>query len=488
MSALDAVLQTSARRYPHRPALAWDAWETTYEDLNAAVERLAARLSVVSPGQRVGILAANTPALILGMFAIWRREAVAVPLNARWREYELRALLTDTQAIALVSVESHRGYSFSEVLSTLLPALPTVRSCYFVDAIGELTREVRGAGGVTPEPLDPEIGILFYTSGTTGAPKGALVKHATPVDGAEAANRVLGATPEDVVVLVIPISHAFGLMTLVAALAAGSFAVLVDSTFSTGPMLEALERRQGTILHGSPALFSSFQEGAPKCLSLRAGFVAGAICPARILEQLDGAGLRVLNLYGMTELGAVTCCRFGDSPRIRYTTAGRRLPGYELRVAGGDGEIQVRGPYVTPGYYLQPEQTADALDDGWFRTGDLGSLDEDGNLSISGRAKEVIHVGGMNVFPAEVEGFLTTHPDVLQAAVVGIPHQTMGEVPQAFVVPRPDSHVTPLELLRFARAQIAGYKLPYKIHFLPELPMLPSGKPDRVSLARSVRE
>src|SRR5262249_51753596 len=175
-------------------------------------------------------------------------------------------------------------------------------------------------------------------------------------------------------------------------------------------------------------------------------------------------------------------CRADDPAAIRHATVGRALPGYTFRI--DNGEVQVRGPYVTPGYYRQPEQTAAALVDGWFRTGDLGSMDAHGNLSVSGRAKEVIHVGGLNVFPAEVEGFLLTHPDVVQAAVVGVPHPAMGEVPQAFVVVRPGSELTPAGLLQFARARIAGYKLPYGIRLLSEMPLLPSGKPDRVALAR----
>jgi fatty-acyl-CoA synthase len=152
------------------------------------------------------------------------------------------------------------------------------------------------------------------------------------------------------------------------------------------------------------------------------------------------------------------------------------------------GEVQVRGPYVTGGYFRQPKETAAAFDGDWFRTGDLGAFDKQGNLVLRGRAKEVIQVGGLNVFPAEVEGFLLTHPDVLQAVVVGTPQPLLGEVPRAFVVPRPGSSLTSAGLLRFARQHIANYKLPYGIHLVPELPMLASGKPDRAALARSLSE
>ena len=161
---------------------------------------------------------------------------------------------------------------------------------------------------------------------------------------------------------------------------------------------------------------------------------------------------------------------------MRHTTVGRALPGYEFRSAGGEpdgtpGELQVRGPYVTPGYLERPEETAEAFDGEWFRTGDLGSVDEQGYIRIEGRAKEVVHVGGFNVFPAEVEAFFLTHPDVAQVVVVGVPHERMGEALAAFVVPRPGVELEPAALLRFARPKIAGYKLPYAIRVLAELPL-----------------
>ena len=218
---------------------------------------------------------------------------------------------------------------------------------------------------------------------------------------------------------------------------------------------------------------------------MRTGLVAGAPCPPAVLEQLDATDTTILNVFGMTEIGAATSCRHDDSAERRHTTVGRALEGYEFRVAGEDepGELQVRGPYVMPGYLGQPEQTAQAFDGDWFRTGDLGTIDDQGYIRIAGRAKEVVHVGGFNVFPAEVEGFLLGHPGVAQAVVVGIPHERMGEALAAFVVPRPGHELEPGELLRFARPRIAGYKLPYTIRVVDELPFLPSGKPDRVALA-----
>jgi acyl-CoA synthetase (AMP-forming)/AMP-acid ligase II len=203
-----------------------------------------------------------------------------------------------------------------------------------------------------------------------------------------------------------------------------------------------------------------------------------------VLERLDEAGMTILNVFGMTELGAAAGCRHDDPADLRHTTSGRALPGFELRV-GGDGQLLVQGPYVTAGYYGQPELTDAAFESGWFRTGDLATIDDRGYLTILGRAKELVNVGGFNVFPAEVEGFLLTHPDVAQAAAVGVRHERMGEVLEAFVVARAGATLEPADLLRYARPRIAGYKLPYRIHMVNELPLLASGKPDRGALVAS---
>jgi acyl-CoA synthetase (AMP-forming)/AMP-acid ligase II len=490
VSRLDALLDRTVQCHPNRPALTLWGQDISYRELGAAVDRWAQRLTQagVAAGERVAIVAPNMPCLVIGMFAVWRLGAVALPLNARWREYDLGRTLQDAEASVLISVGSHHGYSFTDLMPRLLPDLPTVRHCFFVDAMGEVEGELAGSDAVRPEPSSPEIALILYTSGTTGAPKGALIEQIAMVDGAREMSRRLGGTPEDVGVFIIPITHSFGLACLVSALSSGCRAVLVESSFSMEPVVEAIGRHRATILHGSPALFASLLKSAADLSSVRTGFVAGAPCPARVLEQLDAAGVRLLNLYGMTEIGAAASVRAADSPAVRYATSGRPFPGFEFRIdEEAGGEVQVRGRYVTPGYYRQPEQTAAAFKDRWFRTGDLGSLDSEGNLSISGRAKDVVKVAGLNVFPAEVEGLLLTHPDVLQAVVVGVAHDTMGEVLEAYVVPRPESGVTTAALLQYARGRIAGYKLPYAIQLLPELPLLASGKPDRATL-KSRRE
>src|SRR5262249_33981299 len=214
---------------------------------------------------------------------------------------------------------------------------------------------------------------------------------------------------------------------------------------------------------------------------IRTGLVAGAPCPRDLLEALDERGTRILNCYGLSETGAVTCVRLDDPPRERHTTVGRVAPAYEARIR--DGQLEGKGRHLTPGYYRRPEETAEAFDDGWFRTGDLAEID-DGYVRIVGRAKEIVHVGGFNVVPAEVEAALLAHPGVANVAVLGVPDERMGEALAAYVSPQPGKDLSPRDLIAFARSRIAGYKVPYAIEILPELPLLPSGKPDRKALSR----
>lgn len=497
-SNIDALLRESVRRHGERPALAFAGNRLLYRELDEAVDALAERIEDAAGGGRdalrsrpIVVIAPNTPAIVVALFAIWRLGAVAVPLNARLREHELRQILVDAEPVAVLSVGSYLGYAFTELMSRLLPELPSVRVCLFLDAGGAVeSEEPRAAVMSQHEPLTPDVGVILYTSGTSGRPKGALVQHLRELEAGPQLAAVHQLRPADAVAFVIPLSHAFGLTCLLACLSAGARAVLVDSTSSLRPLLAAVAAEDATVLHGSPRLFSSLLEASPAGLpSVRTGFVGGAPSPSTLLERLDDVGTRVLNVYGLTETGAVSCCRPDDSAEERYTTAGRPLPAQELRIVSAEdglpGELEVRGPHVTLGYFRSPEETAAAFDADWFRTGDLAAI-EDGCIRITGRSSEVVNVGGFNVFPAEVESVLLGHPHVLAAAVVGVGDAETDETLQAFVVPRPGTEVAPATLLRFARNQIAGYKLPYAIQVLPELPLLPSGKPDRQTLRRSV--
>jgi acyl-CoA synthetase (AMP-forming)/AMP-acid ligase II len=491
MSRLDDILKSSARRWGSRPAIAWEDHVFTYRQLDERVDDLARRLaSSVSAHQRVGVLAPNAPSMVIGMFAVWRIGAVAVLLNVRWREYELGSILKDAEITALVCSEKHGSYSFADLASRLSGNLPTLGRVLLIDSLGNVHGETTGSATGTCSPCESDIGVIHYTSGTTGQPKGVMLYENTPANGGTALAEILHAESSDVVMLVLPLAHAFGLLTLLSTLIVGSLGVLVGSTFSLAHVLEAKHRHAVNVVHGSPTLFESLLKSSPDELaSIRTGLVGGTICAARLIEDLENAGLKILNSYGMTEFGPATSCRMDDPSAVRYQTVGRPLPGNEFRIVDGpEGQVQVKSHHIMAGYFHQSELTSASFDGDWFRTGDIGSIDAEGNLRISGRTSEVIHVAGLKVFPAEVEGCLLTHPHVAEAVVVGIPHETMGEAPAAFVVLQPDAHIKPNQLLQFARRSIAGYKLPYLIRVVPSLPRLATGKPDRVTLARCLEE
>jgi acyl-CoA synthetase (AMP-forming)/AMP-acid ligase II len=482
---LNGFVAASLARHAGAPALTYAGRTVTFAELDGAVDRLSGELRAAAggtelTGRRVAIVAPNVPALVTALLASWRLGAVAVPLNARLREHELSQILADAEPALVVSTEEHLGFRFTELLPRLLRELATVRACLFVEGGGGVVRTLVGPAAREAAPLDGEAAAILYTSGTTGEPKGAIVTQARELATAPELAAIAGLGSDDRVAFVVPASHAFGFTCLLAALDAGAETVLVDSTTTVGPLLDALAAPGTSIVHGSPGLFSTVLKARPEALrAVRGGFVAGAPSPPSLLDRLGEAG--IVNLYGLTETGAVACCRRDDPPERRRTTVGRPLPGVEVRAHGG--ELEVRGVGLGPGYFRRDDETSAAFHDGWFRTRDLAELD-DGYVRVHGREQEVVHIGGFNVFPAEVEAALLTHPGVLQAAVVGVEDERQGEVLRAFVVPRPGEELHTSALLRFARGQIAGYKLPYAIDVVSELPLLPSGKPDRTALAR----
>jgi malonyl-CoA/methylmalonyl-CoA synthetase len=389
---------------------------------------------------------------------------VVVPTNTAYRERELTHIVNDARPrAALVDNDERGNWVRLATESDLLVVGPEV----------DLPDHPAPTLDATPPDAPALIG---YTSGTTGTPKGAVLTHANLLAGSKSVGLAWRWTAQDRLVLALPLYHAHGLCVgLHGTLLAGASAVLLPR-FEVGAVLDAASALEASMFFGVPTMYHrlALSPRVDELARLRLCVSGSAPLPAELHQALAERGQQVLERYGMTETLMLVSNPY-DGER-RPGSVGFPLPGVELRFSDGhEGEIHVRGPTVFAGYWERPEATAESFIDGWFRTGDLGSIDSDGYIQIRGRSKELIISGGLNVYPREVEEVLLAHPDVAEAAVVGTPSHEWGEVVTAFVVPA-GNHPDAEPLLDFASQQLAPYKCPRLVHFVDSLPRNALGK------------
>jgi malonyl-CoA/methylmalonyl-CoA synthetase len=456
---------------PERLALADERGaELTYGALDAATRRAAGRLSGAGlhTGDRVLVSAEASLELVVAHVACLRLGLVVVPANTAYRAAELAHLVGDARPRAAIADDAARADALRAADPTLKVVTPAL-----------------ALSDAAPPPLDatpPEAPALIgYTSGTTGRPKGAVLSHANLLASVESLRLAWRWSPADRLVLALPLFHMHGLgVGLHGTLHAGASAILVPQ-FEPDAVVRAGAR--ATLFFGVPTMYHRLvAAGAAKDLAaLRLCVSGSAALPADLHAAFDRAsGQRILERYGMTET-AMLVSNPHDGER-RPGTVGLPLPGVELRLSqgprshpAGPVQIEVRGPNVFAGYWERPDANAEAFtSDGWFRTGDLGELDEAGYLRITGRARELIISGGYNVYPREVEDALRAHPAIADAAVVGTPSAEWGEVVTAYVEGAAPPDVT--ELRRFLADRLAPYKQPRLLHALDALPRNALGK------------
>ncbi|MDR2983550.1 MAG: AMP-binding protein, partial [Nocardiopsaceae bacterium] len=332
-----------------------------------------------------------------------------------------------------------------------------------------------------------DVSDILFTSGTTGRSKGAMSAHRQAIDVARAWGDCAQLASDDRYLIVNPFFHSFGYKAGILACLLRGATIIPQLVFDPGQAMRLIEEMRITVFPGAPTIYSSIldhQDRASRDLSsLRLAVTGAAVVPVALVERMrTELGFDdVLTAYGLTEAVVATMCRPGDDPETVATTSGRATAGFEVQIAGEGaepGEIQLRGPNVMLGYLDDPAATAEAIDpDGWLHTGDVGTLDERGYLTITDRLKDMYICGGFNVYPAEVEQVLTRHPGVAEAAVIGVPDGRLGEVGKAFVVRRPAADPTSGQLIEFCRAALANYKVPRHIEFRADLPRNPAGKP-----------
>ena len=450
----------------HVPGHGWRTAAGLERASAAAAAALAAR--GVDRGDRVVLCSATPSRFVDAYLGALRMGAIVVLLNPACSEGEAAHVARDSDPAAAVVDDAQRGTWISRAAPSLRAVLDTAA----------LPAEA-GGGGPPLDDLGPDDpALLMYTSGTTGTPKGALLRHGNLLASAAAVGHAWRWTDADRLVLALPLFHAHGLAVgLNGTLLAGASAVLLPR-FDAAAVLDAAREHEATLFFGVPTMYARLaaEPRAAELAGLRlcvSGSAALAPSLFALIEELSGQ--RVLERYGLTETLMNTSNPY-DGER-RPGTVGLPLPGVEVQLAGGDrGEIRVRGPNVFAGYWRNPEATAAVLDkDGWFSTGDVGEHDEKGYLRIVGRTRELIITGGYNVYPREVEDALMAHPLVAEAAVVGLPSEEWGEVVTAFVVKR-DPDLDADALLVHARERLAPYKVPRQVRFVAALPRNALGK------------
>jgi long-chain acyl-CoA synthetase len=493
MNVADLVRAT-AERLPDKPALIFHDDPIKYAELDREIDRAAAGFASlgIRAGDRVAVLVHNIPQFVYAYYGVLRAGGVMIPLNTMYTSEEVSFILADADARAVVVAEP-----FARVVDGLRETLPMLEHVIVAGSaapIGAMTWEqmVGGATG-TPAPSSSrdDLAVLAYTSGTTGRPKGAMLTHENLLANLDQMSQapLLAEAEDDVALLALPLFHIYALNVILGlTMRVGATAVLMERFDAIGS-LEAAERHGITILFGAPPMFIAWLHtpGVERfdLSRVRLAISGAAPLPGAVLEDFQRKlGITIWEGYGLTETApGVTSNAMGE--KAKPGSIGRPLPGVEVRIVdhdgteveeGDPGEILVRGPNVFGGYWKHAEYSADAIQDGWFRTGDVGYADADGYIFLVDRKKDLILVSGFNVYPREVEDALFRHPKIAEVAVVGIPHAYTGEAVKAFVVLKPGESATEEEILEHSRRYLARFKLPQVIEFVHELPHLPTGK------------
>ena len=487
MSAnLAGNLLETTRHHANRVALRLDDQRLTYADLDRSCARVAGWLRErgIRPGDRVGIMLPNVPDFAVAYYGTLRAGAVVVPMNVLLKRREVAHHLGDSGAVLLLVWSG-----FEEEAAAGAAGAGT--RCVAVGP-GDLDALAAGAAPLD-EPADREpadTAVILYTSGTTGRPKGAELTHGSLTRNVEIARRLFGIDSASVVLGALPLFHSFGQTCgLNASVAAGATLTMLPR-FEPGRALEVVARDRVTVLEGVPTMYAALLHHPGRerwdVSSLRLCVSGGASLPVEVLRGFEAAfGCVVVEGYGLSETSPLASFNRADRDR-KPGSIGTPVDGVEMRVVddagaplppGEVGEIVIRGHNVMKGYWRQPEATAEAISaGGWFRTGDLARVDEDGDFFIVDRKKDLIIRGGYNVYPREVEEVLYQHPAVRECAVLGVPHQELGEEVGAAVVLRPGASAGAGELREFVRARIAAYKYPRHVWFVDELPKTGTGK------------
>ncbi|WP_395108715.1 AMP-binding protein [Actinomadura sp. SCN-SB] len=517
------MLRDQAARHGDVEVVVSDGATLTLSELARKASEVARALMAlgVTPGDRVSVWAPNTPDWVVAAYGIWDAGAIIAPLSTRFKGIEAGAMLQRVGAKVLLVAEGFMGTSYLDMLAEVRDTLPELEHVVVLgDADPGTSRALRwddfaaGASSISPEAAEEralsvapdDLAEIMATSGTTGTPKGVMLHHEQLLRGYWDWSEIVTLREGDRYPIIAPFSHGFGINAGLLACVLRQATMMPIPLFVPDKLMDLIEERRISVLAGAPPMFFKILDELdgpdPRDVSsLRVAICGAAAVPPELIRRLlDRAGLdRMINAYGMMEGTVISMTRAGDPVEVIASSTGRAVPGVSVRVVDDDGkdlppgergEILVGGYGVMRGYWRDPERTAEAVDeDGWLHTGDIGELDEAGNLSIVDRKKEMFIVSGFNAYPAEIEGLLLQCPGVAQVAVIGVPDERQGEVGRAYVVPAPGGDVTPEGIIEWARANMSNYKVPRRVVLVDALPVNPNGKIDKPALhARAATE
>lgn len=486
-------LRRRAQISPDRLAVTDGELSYTFAELDRAVDRAAARLAAlgIGAGRHVALAAGNSARYAVAVFALARLGAVLLPLNVRLTPAELSFQLEEGDASFLLYDAERAPVADSLGFDPRARLEEVAAGGDGAAGAGDFTRTAPGEGpgrdGCAREFDLDAVQCIMFTSGTTGRPKGAMLTFGNHWWSAIGSALNLGLQESDAWLAAVPLFHVSGLSILWRSVIYGISAV-IHPKFDPDAVNRAIDRGEVTLLSLVAAMLQRLLDArgqAPFPPTVRAALAGGGPVPRYLLQRAEQLGLPVLQTYGLTETASQVATLSPRDARRKPGSAGKALFPVEVTVdspPGGEGEILVRGPVVMAGYYKRPEATREALRGGWLHTGDIGRLDDEGFLYVSGRRSDLIISGGENVYPAEVEAALASHPAVAEAGVIGAADPEWGEVPVALVALRPGANVEAADLQAFCRGLLAPYKIPRRVRFVEALPRNAAGKLIRTQL------
>ncbi len=508
MINLAALLERNATLVPDKTAIIFAERKLTYGQLDAAANQVANGLRArgIGRGDKVALSCPNLPYFPIVYYGILKAGAAVVPLNVLLKAAEVAYHLQDSDAKAYFCFEGSAELPMGQAgwdgfrqagscreffMITADPAKPAaIPECA---TLGMLMKDQAPTGSCQPTDAN-DTAVILYTSGTTGRPKGAELTHANMAMNAMASQILVRLEARDTQLIVLPLFHSFGqTVQMNASFAAGATVVLLPR-FDPDAVFAAMQAHQVTVFAGVPTMYVGLLNlpGAAErhdlkaiAASLRLGVSGGASLPVEVLRQFEAKfDIPILEGYGLSETSPVATFSHMDFERIPGSV-GQPIVGVQVQVLnergeplppGEAGEVVIRGHNVMKGYYKRPEATAEAIRDGWFHTGDIGRMDEKGNLYIVDRLKDMIIRGGFNVYPRELEEVMMAHEAIAQVAVIGVPHETHGEEVKAVVVLKPGRQATAEEIQAWCKERMAAYKYPRIVEIVPAMPMTATGK------------